>query len=180
MKSERLAIAILFVTTLSVVCAETTGTRDQKPDRKPQPAAEVNPKQDSRSEVDPEIKKFQGNWQVISWADESGELVPPEELKQFTFLFEGDRLTMRKFKDDSGTLCQFRVDATKQPKWIDLGMPSLAAGSTVLEGIYSLEGDEMNLCITSGLRNGAAPPRPTEFKTKPNEKYAVLSLKRIP
>jgi len=177
MKSDRLAIAVLFVTSLSLVCASATGARDRKPSQNQQPAS---PNQDSKSGIDPEIKKFQGNWQVIRWADESGEQVPPEELKQFIFLFEGDRLTMRKFKDDSGTLCQIRVDATKQPKWIDLGMPSLAAGSTVLEGIYSLEGDDLNLCITSGLRNGAAPPRPTEFKTKPNEKYAVLALKRIP
>ncbi|HSB08160.1 MAG TPA: TIGR03067 domain-containing protein [Blastocatellia bacterium] len=200
MKSKRLNVAVLLVTSLSLVCAASTvaleaqavaakertraarahGTT-QKPEQKWQPAGAPDSTQASKAgSADSEIKRLQGNWQVISWSDESGEQVPPEEMKQFTFYFEGDRLTMRKFKDDPGTQCQFRIDVSKQPKWIDLGMPSLAAGSTLLEGIYSLEGDDLSLCITSGLRNGVAPPRPTEFKTRPNEKYALLVLKRIP
>jgi uncharacterized protein (TIGR03067 family) len=127
-----------------------------------------------------DLSRLQGSWQVIKWEDESGEQVPAEELKQFTFSFDGDRLTMKKFKDDPGTKCQVRLDTSKQPKWVDLGMPSLEAGSTILEGIYSLDGDSLSLCFTSGQTNGVTPPRPTEFKTGPNEKYAVLSLRRLP
>lgn len=190
-----LTIAFLSITALSLVCPAPAGSitppkvtksirtsitfleiaqeQAQRPVRPDTPS-----KQESKS-ADAEMQRLQGNWQVTKWEDESGEQVPVDELKYFTFHFEGDRVTMRKFKDDAGTLCQFRLDAAKQPKWIDLGMPDLAAGSTVLEGIYSLEGDELKLSIISGLRNGVAPPRPTGFKTGPDQKYAVLSLKRI-
>ena len=152
-------------------------SRNQKPARKPS-AETSEPRSNATAEAD--TKMLQGNWQVTRWEDETGEQVPAEELKQFTFHFEGDKLTMYKFKDDAGTKCQFRLDATKEPRWIDLGMPALEPGATVLEGIYSLEGDVLNLCITSGQRDGVAPPRPAEFKTGPGKKYAVLALKRIP
>ena len=197
MKSS-LRIALLLPTSLSVLCIGVIlSSSDIRAQRFIAAAhtrkrlvhrinriAGPNPSQTSTSQTktvaDPEIRKLLGNWQVVSWADETGEQVPPEELKHFKFLFDGDRLTMRKFQDDQGTQCQFRIDATKEPKWIDLGMPTLTEGSTILEGIYNLAGDDLNLCFTSGLVNGVAPPRPSEFKTKPNQKYAVLLLKRLP
>ena len=96
------------------------------------------------------MSRLQGSWQVIKWEDESGEQVPAEELKQFTFSFDGDRLTMKKFKDDPGTKCQVRLDTSKQPKWVDLGMPSLEAGSTILEGIYSLDANRYDINAERG------------------------------
>jgi uncharacterized protein (TIGR03067 family) len=158
----------------------TAHLSSQKPATQPQSPDKVDGSKQSNSLLaESEMKKLQGSWQVIKWEDESGQPASADEMKDFTLSFEGDVLTMRKGKDDPGTKCQFRIDPAKLPKWIDLGMPAISAGATVLEGIYSLEGDELSLCITSGKRNDVAPPRPTEFKTKPNEKYAVLVLTRM-
>lgn len=182
------AIAILFIwsgTTLTMSAiakssAETYAARSQKPVPKLQPADKTNPGKSANNLLaEAEMKKLQGAWQVIKWEDESGQPASADEMKDFTLSFDGDVLTMRKGKDDQGTKCQFRIDPAKLPKWIDMGMPAISDGATVLEGIYSLEGDALSLCITSGLMNNVAPPRPTEFKTNPNEKYAVLVLTRI-
>jgi uncharacterized protein (TIGR03067 family) len=160
--------------------AETYAARSQKPLPKPQPVDKTEPGKSANNLLnEAEMKKLQGAWQVIRWEDESGQPASADEMKDFTLSFDGDVLTMRKGKDDPGTKCQFRIDPAKLPKWIDMGMPAISEGATVLEGIYSLEGDALSLCITSGLMNNVPPPRPTEFKTKPNEKYAVLVLTRI-
>jgi len=194
-----IAIAILFIwagTTLTMSAIggrahanvedlakgapETYTARSQKPAPKPQPPDKTEPVKPSNNLLsEAEMKKLQGAWQVIKWEDESGQPASVDEMKDFTLSFDGDVLTMRKGKDDPGTKCQFRIDPAKLPKWIDMGMPAISEGATVLEGIYSLDGDALSLCITSGLMNNVPPPRPTEFKTKPNEKYAVLVLTRI-
>jgi len=159
---------------------ETYTARSQKPAPKPQSPDKTEPGKSANNLLaEAEMKKLQGAWQVIRWEDESGQPASAGEMKDFTLSFDGDVLTMRKSKDDPGTKCQFRIDPARLPKWIDMGMPAISDGATVLEGIYSLEGDDLSLCITSGSVNNVRPPRPTEFKTKPNEKYAVLVLTRI-
>ena len=186
-----IAIAILFIwagTTLTMSAiggraqarvealakssAKAYAARSQKPSPKPQsPDKTELGKSANNLPAEAELKKLQGAWQVIRWEDESGQPASADEMKDFTLSFDGDVLTMRKGKDDPGTKCQFRIDPAKLPKWIDMGMPTISEGATVLEGIYSLEGDDLSLCITSGSVNNIRPPRPTEFKTKPNEKY---------
>jgi uncharacterized protein (TIGR03067 family) len=187
-----LAIAILFVFASPTIAlknyvvfakakSELHSTQSPKPvTRRPQSPDKTEPSKSATNLLaETELKKLQGAWQVIRWEDESGQPASADEMKDFTLSFDGDILTMRKGKDDPGTKCQFRIDPAKLPKWIDMGMPAISDGATVLEGIYSLEGDDLSLCITSGSVNNVRPPRPTEFKTKPNEKYAVLVLTRI-
>jgi uncharacterized protein (TIGR03067 family) len=187
-RSVAIAIAILFIwsgatSTVSVIAkssAEIYDAGSQKPVPKPTSPDKTGPGKSANNLLtEAEMKKLQGAWQVIKWEDESGQPASADEMKDFTLSFDGDVLTMRKGKDDPATKCQFRIDPAKLPTWIDMGMPAISEGATVLEGIYSLEGDALSLCITSGLMNNVPPPRPTEFKTKPNEKYAVLVLTRI-
>ena len=173
-------IAYANAETLSTSWAEAYAALSQKPVPKQQPPDKAEPSKPANNLLaEVEMKKLQGAWQVIKWEDESGQPASADEMKDFILFFDGDVLTMRKGKDDPGTKCQFRIDPARLPKWIDLGMPAISEGATVLEGIYSLEGDDLSLCITSGSVNNVRPPRPTEFKTKPNEKYAVLVLTRI-
>jgi len=168
------------VEALAKSSAQTYIVRSQKPVPKPRSPDKTEPSKPANNlSAGAELKKLQGAWQVIRWEDESGQPASADEMKDFILSFDGDVLTMRKGKDDPGTKCQFRIDPAKLPKWIDMGMPAISEGATVLEGIYSLDGDALSLCITSGLMNNVPPPRPTEFKTKPNEKYAVLVLTRI-
>jgi hypothetical protein len=57
------------------------------------------PKEDAAKN---DAKKLQGTWQVTKFIDHSEEAAPAEEIVHFTFEFKGDRLTIRKDKDDPG------------------------------------------------------------------------------
>lgn len=65
---------------------------------------------------------------------------------------------------------RFRVDATSDPKSIDLGGGDDPAGLT--RGIYSLDEDSLKLCMS------LEGERPKEFKTHAGDKTNLFVLKR--
>jgi uncharacterized protein (TIGR03067 family) len=124
--------------------------------------------------VQEEMAKLQGTWQVIKWIDSSEEAASADEIKDASFKFKKDHLTIRKDKDDKGRELAYTLDPTKDPKWIDVDMRSL-----ISEGIYKLDGDKLTICLISGTRNDKAAPRPKEFKARKREKYTVFVLKKV-
>jgi uncharacterized protein (TIGR03067 family) len=123
-----------------------------------------------------EVKKLQGTWQVKKWIDSSEEPAEADEIKDFTFEFKGDTVTLRKRKGD-GKEMKYTLDPSKKPKWFDL--PQGGADGDVAEGIYKLDGDELTICVISGMRNDTPSPRPTEFKASKPNKYTLFVLKRV-
>lgn len=127
-------------------------------------------------EVKEDVKKLLGPWQVTKFVDQSEEPAPADEIKDFTFEFQGDRLTIRKRKDDEGKEMKYSLNASKKPKWIDLDM---GQPNSVSEGIYKLDGDELTICVVGGSRGGKTAPRPSEFKASKRNKYSLFVLKRV-
>jgi uncharacterized protein (TIGR03067 family) len=72
---------------------------------------------------------------------------------------------------------KYILNPSAKPKAIDLEGGGADGG--VAEGIYKLDGDELSICVISGMRNGKAAPRPTEFKASNDRKYALFVLKKI-
>jgi uncharacterized protein (TIGR03067 family) len=117
-----------------------------------------------------DMKRLQGDWIAIKF-DNPGRTSdgPPAGL---VFEFRGDRFTMRIKGEDRGEdEMTYRLDPSKDPKWIDLERGEGGGGA---EGIYKIEDDELTLCLSfrnrrKGEKNEKGrvedpPPRPTAFK----------------
>ena len=123
-----------------------------------------------------DARKLQGTWRVTKFVDQGEVPAPAEEVKHFTFEFRGDRVTIRKRKDDPGREMKYTLNPAKKPAWIDIDMGERAG---VSEGIYKLDGDTLTLCVVGGKRGGKPAPRPTEFKASKRHKYSLFVLKKV-
>lgn len=124
-----------------------------------------------------DVKKLQGTWQVTEWVDASEKPAPADEIKEYTFEFKGDRVTLRKTKDDGATVFEFKLDASKQPKWIDLTFADAMLGT--LGGIYKIDGEELTICVIDKPGKDKPGPRPTEFKASKARNAGVFVLKKV-
>jgi uncharacterized protein (TIGR03067 family) len=78
--------------------------------------------------------------------------------------WKSDRLHLFAF--DQAKELEFTLDATKTIKWINF-----KEGKNTLPGIYSLDGNELKICLDlSGKK------RPTEFKINKNSTFALFIL----
>jgi uncharacterized protein (TIGR03067 family) len=113
---------------------------------------------------DGDREKIQGTW-VVSAGEKEGQEAPAETLKDFTLTFTGDTFTHKMGGNErKGT---FSLDSTKSPREI-----TLSHDGSNLSGIYTLEGDDLKMCVAHG------DERPTEFASKEGAKTMLLILKR--
>jgi RNA polymerase sigma-70 factor (ECF subfamily) len=130
-----------------------------KGDAKPRPEADAKQ----------EKAKLQGAWTVAS-AEKGGN--PHEKILGDQILFTADTFTIKgKGKEIKGN---YHLDPTKKPKVIDLHVTEGEGEGQTAEGVYSLSGDELKLCVCEP----GAKERPTEFATKEGEKSISVVLKR--
>lgn len=130
------------------------------------------PKRDATKD---DVKTVQGIWQVTKFIDHSEEAAPADEIAHFTFEFKGNRVTIRKDKDDAGKEMKYTLDAAKKPKAIDIEMGE----PTATEGIYKLDGEELTICVVAGAQGDKTPARPSEFKASKRNKYSLFVLKKV-
>jgi uncharacterized protein (TIGR03067 family) len=115
--------------------------------------------------------RLQGLWQAIK-GEAHGHETTKAELQVFQIRIKDNVMT---FLPDNRS-STFELDASKKPKTIDfIPNDGPAKGMKVPAGIYSLNGDELILC----LNNGDAPGRPSEFKTRPGGDLRLLVLQRV-
>jgi uncharacterized protein (TIGR03067 family) len=126
--------------------------------------------------ADKELDKLQGTWQVTGWITHNEVPATADALKDFTFEFKGDTVTLKMGKKDPGREMTYRLDPAKKLKSFDL--VDGGADGDVAEGIYKFDGDELTICLISGMRNDTPSPRPTEFKASKRDKYTLFVLKR--
>ena len=92
---------------------------------------------------DDELKKMKGTWTVVS-ATQDGAPMPDKEMKDATFVIEGDTIAMVK-GDRKDPVTVKSIDTSKTPTWIDLQPPG--GGAEKIEGIYKLDGDTLEMCF---------------------------------
>lgn len=112
-----------------------------------------------------EIEKLQGTWVIVE-VEERGEKQKPDEGIG-KLIVQGDKLIF--LGEDLSRA--FKLDPTTKPKAIDLVIDK---GEKV-PGIYSLEGDQLKLAVN----NKRSDERPTEFASKPDSNFAILTLRRV-
>jgi uncharacterized protein (TIGR03067 family) len=118
-----------------------------------------------------ELEKFQGTWAYQS-VEMDGKPTPPEELKNRTITFTGDRFQVKQGSEvlQAGT---HKLDPTKKPKTVDATVTEGQNKGTVMLGIYELTEDSIRACFSETGKD-----RPTEFKTTPGANRILVVVKR--
>jgi len=125
-----------------------------------------------KAEVEKELKKFQGTWTFAS-LEEGGKVVPPAALKGNTFIFEGDKYTIKN-GDAVVQVATLKLDPSKSPKTFDVTATVGPQEVVISLGIYEISGDTLKLCYVE-----VGKKRPTEFKTAVGSQTTLAVLKRV-
>jgi uncharacterized protein (TIGR03067 family) len=141
-----------LITLLPVLCAATLL------------AAE---KQGEKPKTDRDL--IQGTWKVVTIQEAGKSPKVPDDLR---FVITADTLLIKPGKDDPIGM-KYKLDPAKRPKAMDTTHEIDPGKPIVQRAIYSLEGDELKICLES-----AGKPRPTKFESKAGDSSIMLVLKR--
>jgi uncharacterized protein (TIGR03067 family) len=122
-----------------------------------------------------ELKALAGTWRPIS-AENNGYRASEEDLKGTVWIRDADgKWTMRR---DGKTVVEWavqKIDATNNPKTIDIEITAGGYKGVVYLGIYELEGDTLRICFALPDRD----ERPTEFSATQGSIRALSEFKRV-
>jgi uncharacterized protein (TIGR03067 family) len=121
--------------------------------------------------------RLEGRWLAVS-AEYQGRKIPEDEAKtkfptEIVIKKTGQYGITWGAHQHEGTLT---ADGSKEPAEIDFS-GSVFGDQKPRKVIYKLDGDTLILCLPY-VGTTADPPRPTEFKTDPQSKNAVLTYRR--
>jgi uncharacterized protein (TIGR03067 family) len=123
-----------------------------------------------------EIKKLEGAWKVAS-AEIDGNSADGKKFGITGLIISGGKLNFQNDGKDVMAF-MFTVDPTKKPKAMDWVKDK---NSITLPTIYSLEGDELKMCMPLLPKKGSGEKvdvkRPENFDTK-GKPVLTLTLKR--
>src|SRR5262245_40730673 len=113
--------------------------------------------------------ELEGRWKLIKRVSDGQEL-PPQPIIN---TIRGDTHTISR-EGKVVSVTRARLDPTKRPKTIDFEV--LEGSTTGLQygrGIYSVDGDELRICVRSGKEWPAESERPTEFVSKSGSRLSL-------
>lgn len=128
-----------------------------------------------------EFKELAGSWQLVrGWSDgkSMAEILDSKriEVEEFRIEIDGTKLAMHGGAPGPFTYTiNLRPELT--PKGIDLtstATPGRQFVEHTAKGIYTLDGDELQLCLPAGFAN----ERPTKFDFAAGSGLLLLELKR--
>ena len=112
-----------------------------------------------------------GTWLTVSLVNDGKTLVdektPPKEGPATKLVYDGNKW-MIKVGDKTVASGEFRIDATKTPKEIDIMDETGVKNDKTKLGIYELEGDTYKYCLAP-----AGKPRPTSFTCKAGSAHSL-------
>ncbi len=102
----------------------------------------------------PELKKFQGSWKMLSLEDKTKKWAK-DELPVVKLVIKGEEMTTHLV--DGGTVkSTIKPNGKADPQELDT-----TANGRVFRGIYKIDGDLLTMCTT-----GIDSPRPKKFDVK--------------
>jgi uncharacterized protein (TIGR03067 family) len=127
-----------------------------------------------------EQQALQGKWYAV--ADERfGKPLPPERVERIRVIIDEDTLRFIESSKQDAALgvapqdetTQFALDASQEPKAIDILVSKGPHAGKWAAGIYKLEGDVLRLCWAEPDK-----PRPTAFTTAGGTAAESVVLRR--
>jgi len=121
-----------------------------------------------------EAQKLEGTWTIVS--AQAGGMDISKQVGLEQVVVGGNKIALRAQEMDVATFA-FTVDPSKKPKSLDW---IKEADNTTLPAIYSLEGDELQVCmplVPKERKPGEKLERPTGFDTK-DKPWMLLKAKR--
>src|SRR6266545_2295232 len=115
-----------------------------------------------------ELKKLEGKWRIVKAATADKEQ-DVKECESLLFEFKGAELTM-SLGDKKETIRVTAIDATTDPKCIDLTETRRDKSERTLEGVFKLDGDTLQIALTIP-KDGKS--RPTGF-AKPTDPRTMV------
>lgn len=122
---------------------------------------------DDKSDVEKELKKFQGAWTFES-VEAGGKKLPADSFKGMTVTFKGDKYSV-KLGDMVVEAATLKLDPSKSPKTFDSMVTDGPNKGKVYLAIYEFSGDSLNVCFDEETKK-----RPTEFRGESGSQTLVV------
>jgi uncharacterized protein (TIGR03067 family) len=126
------------------------------------------------ADVGPELKPFQGHWQVAELV-EDGKVIPKEAIREW--LPSGGRaeiienaIVFKSPQSDRSYAKVFTIDATKYPRGIEISTPE----GIDTAGIYRFDDGKLVVC----LADPREAERPKDFSAEAGSKRMLMVLER--
>ena len=122
----------------------------------------------ANDETDKELEKLQGTWILVS-VETKGQALPKDKIVQNTLVISGQRFIPMS----GGKVLReatFKIDVTKNPKWIDQISQDKDGKSAVRPGLYELNGETLRLAFDR--------ERPMELKTTTDSNLNITVYER--
>jgi uncharacterized protein (TIGR03067 family) len=116
------------------------------------------------------LAAFQGTWEIVS-VEKDGSAVPQDDIAGMTVMITGSAYKL--INKDNVSKGTFSVDASKEPKQMDVQHLSENGDSRTMPAIYDVTADTLRVCY-----NPESDTRPTSFSTKPDSGFLSVVYKR--
>jgi len=112
-----------------------------------------------------ELEKLQGSWTMIGCEEKGDPPLSKEDIEKDpqSIVIDGPNFTIIRGKRKVKAECTFRIDPSQKPASLDIVFPD---GKAVNYAIYSLQEDELRICVSRKYRNNTPEERPIKFTTK--------------
>jgi uncharacterized protein (TIGR03067 family) len=113
---------------------------------------------------------FQGTWEVVS-VEKDGSPLSQDDIAGITVMISGSAYKL--INKDNVSKGTFSVDASKDPKQMDVHPHGENDDGRIMPAIYEITSDSFRVCY-----NPEGETRPTSFSTKPDSGFLSVVYKR--
>jgi uncharacterized protein (TIGR03067 family) len=125
-----------------------------------------------------EVKKLQGEWQVVGIELKGKKLDKDDpEAKNMRVTIKDNELNALSVSNGRERKKTFKLDPAKTPKELDLTSLDGQEKDTTAACIYKLDKDRLTLCIPYFTKDPTV--RPKEFKSGADDGLMLLTLDRV-
>jgi len=118
-----------------------------------------------------DMEKLQGDWAAVSMVRD-GMDIPRDDAQAFFRTVKGDKYSVFRY-DQVVNKWTFTIDATKNPKTMDVLPEGVDDKSKASLGIYEFDGDKLKVCFATPGKD-----RPADFTSKEGSGHALTVWER--
>jgi uncharacterized protein (TIGR03067 family) len=117
-----------------------------------------------------DLQSLQGTWNVLA-GNEGGKTLPPPRVKGSKMIVKDN--VMKVHEQDKQLEMTFTLDASGEPRTIDMTIAEGKRKGEVARGVYILDGDMLKICFAP-----QGQPRPANFLPRQGSAEMLFVLRR--